>query len=150
MCGEPEEDNYGNNYFPAEKQIRETKLKKAQSEATILVVDDEEFILKGIKQFLTTNGYNVFIASNGREALQIYKKNFNAIDLILLDMVMPQLGGKETFLQLREINPDAKVILLSGYSIDGFVQEIIDKGGLDFIEKPFTFDKLLEKVNKYI
>jgi len=82
--------------------------------------------------------------------MEYYRKSWKQTDLVILDMVMPELGGRETFIAMREINPEIKAILSSGYSIDGPAQEILDEGVKSFIQKPFELQKLSDKVAKVL
>jgi len=116
----------------------------------ILVVDDEADIRKFFKRCLTKFGYQVLLAQNGEEAVALYQSQRVKIDLVILDMVMPVLGGAETFLKLKDINPEVKVLLSTGYSPNGNVQEILDLGVLDFIQKPYHVNKLLSKIKKLL
>ena len=88
----------------------------------------------------------VFKAGNGQEAVNIYKKNNRKIDLVILDMIMPDMGGGETYERLKEINQDIQVILASGYSMDGQAKKILDQGCKGFIQKPFKIIELSEKI----
>jgi len=87
-------------------------------------------------------GYRVLLAEDGKEAVTIFKQKKDEIDLVLLDMVMPEMAGKETNIKLRTINPEVKVLLSSGYSQDGTATEILNEGALGFIQKPFTIQEL--------
>jgi len=113
---------------------------------TILLVDDEEMVVDVGKQMLERLGYEVLTAASGRDAVDIYKQNGDKIDLVLLDMIMPDMGGGETFDLLRQVNPEVKVILSSGYSIDGKAQDILSRGCNGFIQKPFSLNKLSQKL----
>lgn len=113
---------------------------------TVLLVDDEVVIINVVKPILEGMGYNVLIARCGEEAIEVYKKNGQEIDLVLLDMTMPFMGGSETYDRLKEVNPDVKVLLTSGYSIDGQAAEILERGCDGFIEKPFTINELSQKL----
>ena len=113
---------------------------------TVLLVDDEVVIISVVKPILEGMGYNVLIARCGEEAIEVYKKNGQEIDLVLLDMAMPSMGGSETYDSLKEVNPDVKVLLTSGYSIDGQATEILERGCDGFIEKPFTINELSQKL----
>ena len=86
-------------------------------------------------------------ARSGKEAIEVYQKNLQDIDIILLDMIMPVMGGGETYDRLKDINPDVKVILTSGYSIDGQANDILKRGCNGFIQKPFTIHELSQKLN---
>ena len=87
-------------------------------------------------------GYEALTASNGNEAIEIYNSRRNDISLVILDMVMPKMSGGETFDRLKDLNSDIKVILCSGYSIDGQASEILKRGCKAFIQKPFNLKTL--------
>jgi CheY-like chemotaxis protein len=80
----------------------------------------------------------------------MYEKNKDRINIVILDMVMPDMGGGETYDRLKEINSDVKVLLTSGYSIDGQAQEILDRGCNDFIQKPFNIEQLSQKIKEIL
>ena len=113
---------------------------------TVLLVDDEVVIINVVKPILEGMGYNVLTARCGEEAIEVYKKNGQEIDLVLLDMTMPFMGGSETYDSLKEVDPDVKVLLTSGYSIDGQATAILERGCDGFIEKPFTINELSQKL----
>jgi two-component system, cell cycle sensor histidine kinase and response regulator CckA len=117
---------------------------------TILLVDDEDMVIDVGKQMLETLGYQVLIARSGQEALDIYARQNNQIDLVILDMIMPGMGGGEVYDQMKEFNGSVKVLLSSGYSINGQAQEIMDRGCNGFIQKPFTLNSLSVKVGKVL
>ncbi len=112
----------------------------------ILLVDDEEFVLDSGLMMLEKSGNKVSICRNGKEAIEFYKANWQSIDLVILDMVMPEMSGKDTFLGLKKINPKVLVLLSSGYSIDGEAQKILDEGVKGFIQKPYLRVELSQKV----
>jgi CheY-like chemotaxis protein len=93
-------------------------------------------------------GYQVMTAKNGREALDIFRLNREQITLVILDMVMPELGGAETFTALREMDPKVKVILASGYSMEGQAMVAMEKGCNGFIQKPFGAESLADKIRE--
>jgi CheY-like chemotaxis protein len=95
-------------------------------------------------------GYNVFVAESGKAALEIFRKDHEKIDLVLLDMVMPGIGGGETYEKLKEIDGTVRVLLSSGYSLDGQAREIMDKGCNGFIQKPFNLKNLSQKVKEML
>ena len=95
-------------------------------------------------------GYKVIVAGNGKEALEIYRKGHQNIDMVLLDMVMPGIGGSETYTKLKELDSSVKVLLSSGYSLDGQATEIMDKGCNGFIQKPFSLKNLSQKVKEVL
>lgn len=134
-------------YLPATEERIEKEKKDVLSEittgsGTILFVDDEDAILDLGRQMLAALGYNVLPAGSGEEALRVYREHQAEIDLVILDMIMPHMGGGETFDRMRQINPRAKVLLSSGYSLDGQAQEILDRGCDGFIQKPFDLKAL--------
>jgi two-component system cell cycle sensor histidine kinase/response regulator CckA len=143
-----------NIYLPAsEKGI--TKEKETLEEilkftGTILLVDDEEMIIDVGRKMLEKLGFEVLIARNGKEAIEVYEKTRDRINLVILDMIMPGMGGRETYDKLKEINPDIKVLLSSGYSINGRATEILDRGCNGFIQKPFDMKKLSYSIRKII
>jgi PAS domain S-box-containing protein len=128
---------------PDQKQAVETVYKGQEG---VLLVDDEEMILDVGQRMLNKLGYNVFTAIDGTEALEIYKEYQDNIDVIILDMVMPNLNGGDTFDRIRALNPEAKVLLSSGYSINGQAQEILNRGCDGFIQKPFNLQSLSQNV----
>ena len=116
----------------------------------VLLVDDEEMILDVGKEMLTRLGYEVLLAGSGKEALDTYEENQHNIALIILDMIMPNMSGGETYDGLREQNSDVKVLLSSGYSIDGQATEILNRGCNGFIQKPFTVTALSRKLREIL
>ncbi len=117
---------------------------------TILIVDDEEIIRQLGADILEDVGYKVILASRGEEAIALYRQKRKDIGLVVLDVVMPGLGGKETFRKLREINPNIKVLLSSGYSTDGEVGEILKEGVSGLIQKPYKDEELIGKVREML
>ena len=117
---------------------------------TILLVDDEDMIIDVGKELFETLGYEVLIAKGGEEAVKIYYKNRYKIDIVVLDMIMPGYGGSETFDMLREINPKIKVLLSSGYSIDGQATKILNRGCDGFIQKPFNMMEMSIKLREIL
>ena len=95
-------------------------------------------------------GYNVLIAGGGKEALEIYQKNEQKIGMVILDLIMPDISGGDTYDKLKEINPEIKVMLSSGYSIDGQTSEILERGCNGFIQKPFNIKKLSQKIREIL
>jgi len=117
---------------------------------TVLFVDDEEMITEIGENLLKWLGYKVFIAGTGKEAIEIYEENKEQIDIVLLDMIMPDMSGSDTYDRMKEINPKVKVLLSSGYSINGQATEILDRGCNGFIQKPFKIKELSQKLREVL
>lgn len=113
---------------------------------TILLVDDEQIILDVGKEMLNVLGYEVFLATGGDEAIKCYKANKEKIDIVILDMILPGMNGKEVYAILKGINEKIKVLIASGYNINGEAAEILQQGANDFIQKPFTLNDLSLKI----
>ncbi len=143
-----------NIYLPAvEKETLEKKeLEKdvLKGSETVLLVDDEDMIIDVGLPMLEKMGYNVLIAKGGKEALEIYQKNEQKIDMVILDLIMPDIGGGDAYDKLKDINPEIKVMLSSGYSIDGQTSEILERGCNGFIQKPFNIKKLSKKIREIL
>lgn len=107
----------------------------------ILVVDDENIMRFTAKEILEKYGYSVIVAENGKEAVKLFSKESN-IDLVLLDMIMPVMNGRDCFRQLKQIDPHAKVILSSGFSREEDLQEMMLAGLSGFIRKPYLTSTL--------
>ena len=117
---------------------------------TILIVDDEEMILSVGKTMLEKIGYHVLTAAGGRQAIKVYEADPAKIDMVVLDMVMPDLSGGDTYDRLKQIDPEIKVLLSSGYSIDGQASDILNRGCNGFIQKPFNLKALSRKVREIL
>jgi PAS domain S-box-containing protein len=141
-------------YLPAsEKKALEERpaaSKTLKGSETILLVDDEPAVLAVSKKILESLGYTVHGAGNGQEAIAFYREMKNDIDLVILDVIMPGLSGSEAFDRIRELNPSVKVILSSGYSLEGQAQQIMDRGCRGFIQKPFDIARLSRKVREVL
>jgi PAS domain S-box-containing protein len=140
-----------NIYLPASEKLKKDDEKKETESrisgtGTILFVDDEKMIVDVGRAILKKLGYTVIAANAGKEAVDIYEKNRDKVDLVILDMIMPDMSGSEVFERIRSINPDVKVLLSSGYAIDGQAAGIMEKGCNGFIQKPFNVKKLSVKL----
>jgi signal transduction histidine kinase len=113
---------------------------------TVLLVDDEDGIRLVAGRILEQLGYQVLSAEGGLQALEIYRRERDRIDLVILDMLMPGMGGAETFQKLRGLDPGVRVLLSSGYSLDGEAQEVMAAGARGFIQKPYRLAVLSRKV----
>jgi CheY-like chemotaxis protein len=122
----------------------------AKGSERLLLVDDEEVIREVGQKQLERLGYQVSLAQNGQEALERFAEQRAAIDLVILDMIMPGMGGGETFDRLRAIDPRVKVLLCSGYSLEGQAARIMERGCNGFIQKPFSLDALSNKLRELL
>jgi len=132
--------------IPRKGEVRRRENVSKGGNGAILLVDDEEMILDIGHDLLEVLGYDVLLAKSGREAIELYKKNKEKISLVILDMIMPDMGGGETYDLLRGINKDIKVILSSGYGVEGQATEILNRGCDYFIQKPFGINELLQSI----
>jgi CheY-like chemotaxis protein len=116
----------------------------------ILVIDDEEIIRQTAESMLIECGYNVILAADGEEGCEIFREKKSEIKMVILDMSMPKISGKDTYLKLKEIYPPVKVLLTSGFRQDERVQEVINFGVTGFIQKPFSLTELAKKIKEII
>lgn len=160
-------------YLPATvkavKEEREPERRVLNGTETVLLVDDEEMIIEVAKAMLEKLGYRVMTAMSGIEAVEVFRRTkrqnngdedpdaFSDIipplaspDLVILDMIMPGMGGGETFDRLKALNPNIKVLLSSGYSVDGQATKILERGCNGFIQKPFNINELSEKMREIL
>jgi CheY-like chemotaxis protein len=115
---------------------------------TVLVVEDEAPLLVLLKRILESDGYAVLTAQDGVEAVQVYRQQQRGIDLVFCDMALPKLGGWTVFLSLREIRPDVKIVLASGYLDPRVRFDMIREGAQDFITKPYMPDGVLATIRR--
>ena len=141
-------------YLPASEKEVSVRLKRpdpiAMGSETVLLVDDEDTIREVGGELLESMGYRVLLAGNGEQAIDIYRDNQEDIDVVLLDMVMPSMGGGEAYDRLKEIDPQVKVLLSSGFSIDGEATKILARGCDGFIQKPFTMRDLAGRIKQVL
>ncbi len=130
--------------LPSSNEIAEIKV---DGRERILLVDDEEVVRNLAERMLTKAGYQVITCADGLEAVQLYRTAINSIDLVLLDMMMPKMNGRDTFAALKKFNPNVKVLIMSGFS-DQDVQEFLREGILGYIAKPFQMRAFLVKVRE--
>ncbi|SLM31830.1 putative Histidine kinase [Desulfamplus magnetovallimortis] len=116
----------------------------------ILLVDDEEMIIETVSTLLEYIGCDVITADNGEDAIEMYQKEHATIDLVILDMMMPDMGGGEIFINMKKINPDIKAILSTGYSSNGQAADILKNGCSGLITKPFDIAQLSQKINEVL
>ncbi|MBN1655935.1 MAG: response regulator [Deltaproteobacteria bacterium] len=118
--------------------------------AGILLVDDEPLFQSSTKRLLTKMGHEVFVADSGYEALDLYGKNSEKIAVILLDMIMPGMDGKEVFYKLKKINPNAKILIISGFDKDDNVDRLLSHGAHGYLQKPFNMQTLSKELETII
>ncbi len=139
-------------YLPASEKevIQEKKLSEEVlgGRETILFVDDEEKIIDSGKEMLQEMGYTVVTAKSGRQAIDIYREKAGEIALVILDVIMPEMGGGETYDRLKKLNPEIKVLLSSGYSKDGEATEMLKRGCNGYIQKPFNIKEISYKIRE--
>ena len=108
----------------------------------VLLVDDEEFIRDLGSRILTGAGYTIITASNGKEGLEVYQTRGDEIALVILDLVMPEMGGTQCLEALLRLNPSTKVVIASGYTANGPTEDALAIGAKGFVAKPFGFKEL--------
>ncbi len=128
----------------------EIEAEMACGHETVLVIDDEEAIRHVASDILGSYGYRVRLAADGEEGVAVYRSQARQIDLVILDMVMPRQGGRETLLKLQEINPQVRVLFSTGYSQNEKVNEILALGVKGFIQKPYQVRSLLAKIREIL
>ncbi|MCJ7680644.1 MAG: response regulator, partial [Candidatus Aminicenantes bacterium] len=145
-------------YLPAIEAKEEVKkevvlgptIELAMGEGTILVIEDEEVLVELFRKILEILGYRVLEAKTGKEAVELAKTFDGQIDLALLDIKLPDMDGGRVYPLIMEARPDMKVIVCSGYSIDGPAQAILDAGAEGFIQKPFLIAPFAEKLKEVL
>ena len=121
-----------------------------EGEGTVLVVDDDEAVLAACSEMLSLLHYTPICAGSGEAAIDIYDRRKDDIDLVVLDLILTDLDGGEVFDRIRAIDPDASVLLASGYSLEGEAAGILERGCDDFIQKPFTIEQFSLKVENVL
>ena len=144
-------------YLPA-KEVRQRERGPSESvdekpmggNETILVVEDEEDMLELLADVLETNGYHVLPAKDGEEAIRISRQNENRIDLVLCDVQLPKISGRETCRQIKQLNPKVKIIFASGFLDSALKRDLIEAGASDFVQKPCSPSLILKKIRKVL
>ncbi len=144
-----------NIYLPAsekdavtEKAVDNTPVELGKG--TVLLVDDEELILEVGREMIESLGYDVLAVGSGRDAVAALQESSPTIDLVVLDMIMPDLSGAQTFDALKQIDPDVRILLSSGYSLNGQASDILSRGCDGFIQKPFSLRALSDKIREVL
>jgi DNA-binding NtrC family response regulator len=120
----------------------------AQSLTTILAVDDDQAVLGFLDQSLRMAGYNVLLADSGWSAIQVYENSVEPVHLLLTDVIMPDLTGPVVAERLRSLQPDLRVLFISGFHDADVVQRFVMRKGFTLLPKPFTLDGLLRVVEE--
>ncbi|PLX50618.1 MAG: hypothetical protein C0613_03615 [Desulfobulbaceae bacterium] len=121
-----------------------------RGQGTILVVDDDDLIRSTATEILQSLGYTVLTAKNGREAVDVYRQQQHAVSAVLLDMVMPVMSGREAYVEMKKINSQVKVLLVSGFRKDSRIDEVLALGVRKFLQKPYTIQKLATALQEVI
>lgn len=116
----------------------------------VLVIDDESSVREAIKDILELYDINVLLAANGKESIELLQQNVEQIKLVLLDLSMPDMDGRETLQHLRKISQRVPILITSGHQEKTLRAQFAGQNVTDFVEKPFTFNTLIEKVNQYL
>lgn len=137
-------------YLPADHRLAtapqkvEVAAKSPRGNETILIAEDEQVVLKPILQLLQTAGYRTLATTNGREAIELLSKHRDEVDFVVLDVVMPEIGGPEAWERMREMRPDLGVIFMSGYADEQYRMRL--PPGAELLDKPFSIDELLRRI----
>jgi DNA-binding NtrC family response regulator len=113
---------------------------------TVLLVDDEEFVRDLGKMILERSGYTVLTAANGKEALDVYNKERGRISLVILDLIMPEMGGRQCLEEILKIDPGAPVLIASGFAPNGQTAETLETGARGFVGKPYDMRQMLHAI----
>jgi len=133
--------------LPADGDSRRQRLLESGRRKTILLVDDMDVIVEVGEEMIRDLGYQCLTAQSGRDAIRLYKIHHGRIDLVILDMILPEMEGKAIFDHLRKIDPKARILLTSGYGVTDKVKELLSRGGVGYIQKPFDILELSERID---
>lgn len=142
-------------YLPKVKEQELTYEVKAESKpvrgsGTILVIEDEDFLREFLETSLEVLGYSVLLAEDGEKGVEIFEQNKLRITLVICDMIMPNMNGKETFAKLKEIDPNVKVLFSSGYSKEKYIEEVEQGGAVGFLNKPYGVEDLSKAIKEIL
>ena len=143
----PASDNIQVEEIKEESQTFEQMEKGSE---TVLLVDDEEEIINVGKNFLEKLGYKPIIARNGLEAVEIFRIYQDEISLVVLDLIMPKMNGKQAFAQIKNIREDAKILISTGYAVDDKIEGFLNRGCHGFIQKPFSLNQFSRALRKIL
>jgi two-component system cell cycle sensor histidine kinase/response regulator CckA len=155
VYSEPDEGTTFKLYFPAISGQPNLPSQSDDAEMVlgnekILLIDDEPIVRETWSDALAERGFRVITAEDGVEGIDVFQREKDSIDLVILDFIMPRMGGRETFLKLKELKPDVKVLISSGYGVNGKAWEGIDGQAAGFIQKPCQISRLVEKVARLV
>lgn len=136
--------------YEAEDTLAMGKDAKLEKSKHILLVDDEEVVCMATQEMLKRLDYDVTTMNCGADAIEYYEENWHGIDLVVLDMMMPEMGGEEVFGHLQRINPDANVLVSSGYSGNDKARDLEDMGAKGYIQKPYRLAELSSTVRQIL
>ncbi|MCP4147559.1 MAG: response regulator [bacterium] len=153
VYSEPGAGTMFNVYIPKylgdeQPDVKEKESETFYGEGLILAVDDEPIMQKMAKKILNACGYEVVLADDGEEAVRVFQGLHRGITAVVLDMMMPKMSGKEAFIEMKKIDPEVKVLLVSGYKANEKIEELLEMGVDAFLQKPYTIDKLSEALWK--
>jgi nitrogen-specific signal transduction histidine kinase/CheY-like chemotaxis protein len=139
-------------YLPITGFVKDDIIEPADTnhmlQANILIVDDEELVISMLTEHLQSIGCQTYHANNGEEALEIVEQNKDDLDVVILDLNMPVMGGRAAFEKIMEIKPDLKVLVASGYALDNSVEEMLQRGAHGYIQKPYSLDNIAAKIRQ--
>ncbi|HPJ33992.1 MAG TPA: PAS domain S-box protein [Spirochaetota bacterium] len=156
VYSEPGEGTTFRIYLPVLKGYNEKRKKTVSLDVPdippqrVLIIDDEDVVRGVLSEMLDGMGHSVYEASNGAEGVALYKENWREIDIVIVDMIMPRMNGRDAFLEMKKVNPDIRAILSSGFSLDEESQSMLTEGVMGFIHKPYRTDELMEKMAEII
>ncbi|GEM_PF-2556950 len=131
-----------------EKDHRKGRIRHGSE--TVLLVDAEEGVRQVGKLMIKALGYDLLLAANGEDAIELYRRHRERVALVILDMTMPEMSGSETFKRLKEVDPDVKVLLSSGYDLNAKAEDLLQSGYAGFIQKPFDLKGLSETIRNLL
>jgi CheY-like chemotaxis protein len=140
-------------YIPAASDNFKEELiisEPAKGTGTILLIDDEDIVIEISEAMLERLGYSIISAKTGKDAIDLVRTYNGNIDLVLLDLGMPDMGGDAIYLSLKEARPEIKVIICSGYGVEGLGQDILNAGAHGYIQKPFSLNGISEKLKQVL
>lgn len=135
-----------------EKEVKEESINRisSQGSGTILLVEDEDMLKEVLTSILEKEGYKILVATNGLDAVELYRKNWNRIDLVLSDVGLPGIEGDRMYYEMQRINPSIRAILASGFIEPGKKSELLRAGVVDVLQKPYATVEILNKIKTII